>query len=137
MAREGADGAYDEVHRLARRRISVTLCFSGRRVVTAAVCRDWAAVHADSSSGIWEAVNLHAETQRTAEEVLPGDTVRRKTDRRGLVSLGVWLAARAQAVRQLQFCETEAGVTAATRTALVRCRCPAKTQWLAQDGSGI
>jgi len=102
------------------------------------VCRDWAAVHADSSSGIWEAVNLHAETQRMAEkEVLPGDAVRLEAEQRGLVSLGVWLAARAQAVRQLQFCETDVGVTAAPRTALVRCRCPAKIGRLSQDRSGL
>ncbi len=55
------------------------------------VCTDWAAVHKDNNSGIWEAANLQEEEQR----------------QQAATSLAAWLTARASALRQLQLCDFE------------------------------
>ncbi len=57
------------------------------------MCSDWAAVHKDNDSGIWEAANLR------------GTVPAKGSDRRLRVACGlaVWLASRAPALRQLQF----------------------------------
>ncbi len=53
------------------------------------MCKEWAAVHADVNSGIWEAACLSRVTPT------PSDTLRR-------VALEAWLARRAPGLRQLQ-----------------------------------
>lgn len=65
----------------------------GRRASTAIVCKNWAALHENCSSGIWEAVNLSGVTP-------PGDGTPCRA------ALEAWLARRAPGLRQLQLQDT-------------------------------
>ncbi len=68
-----------------------------RRAKTAKVCRDWAAVHKDSSSGVWGGANLKKACKAKTPE----------QRQRAATSLMAWLTARAPALRQLQLCDFE------------------------------
>ncbi len=65
----------------------------GRRASTAIVCKNWAALHENCSSGIWEAVNLSGVTP-------PGDGTPCRA------ALEAWLVRRAPGLRQLQLQDT-------------------------------
>ena len=67
-----------------------------RRAATAAVCKEWAAVHDDSDSRIWEAVSEDCERAHALKQ-------------RGRGTAGClhrWLSARAPGLRQLSFCDS-------------------------------
>lgn len=63
------------------------------RAATAAVCLEWAAVHADSR--IWEAVSVDCERAHGL----------RQRGKRTAECLPRWLSARALGLRQLEFCD--------------------------------
>ncbi len=61
------------------------------------VCRDWAAVHADTSSKIWEAANV-CDMMHRALEIFVSDS--------GAGDVCLWLARRAPGLRQLEVFES-------------------------------
>lgn len=89
-----------------------------RRAMTAAVCRAWAAVHADDRSGIWEAADMNC----VISCVLDRGFKDAKVGYLG-VALCPWLARRAPGLQQLDvvdcLCDTNCikspGVTAEVR----------------------
>ncbi len=58
------------------------------------MCKDWAAVHADAGSGIWQAADLTAAIES-----------RHWSGDRGNGSMGAWLERRASGLLQLGFTE--------------------------------